>query len=372
MKRTAFYLIVFILAIKPQLFAQVNKKTLNEAERLYGIKAYDQALPLYIEAINAGEKDPIVHYKAGVCFVKTNNTNEQLKAVKYWQYASENAKTGLPPTFLLELGELYLKDENLQKAAETLIRYKEVNKANKAEVAKADVALDKVHTATALMSVPRNMKVHNFGGAINSDLIEYNPVVSADESVMAFTALRPNSGKTRSGDKYIEEILISYNHSGNWSEPTVIPIASESNVGTAGISPDGQKMLIFMGTATDPGSLFQISKNGESWTKPVVIAPTMNTPKFLESTASITPDGKTIYFASDRQGGQGGMDIWKTTMAANGTWTSAVNLGPEVNTKANEDAPFIHPDQKTLFFTSDGHNSMGGGGGGGVGGGGVG
>lgn len=360
MKRTAFYLIIFILAVKPQLFAQGSKKTLNEAERLYGIKAYDQALPLYIEAINAGEKDPLIHYKTGVCLIKTNNINEQLKAIKYWEFAAANAKTGLPPGFLLEFGELYLKDENLQKASEILTKYKEANKANKAEVAKADVALDKVHTATALMSVPRNMKVHNFGASINSDLIEYNPVVSADESVMAFTALRPNSGKTRSGDKYIEEIYISYNHSGNWSEPKVIPIASESNVGTAGISPDGQKMLIFMGTATDPGSLFQISKSGESWTKPVVIAPTMNTPKFLESTASITPDGKTIYFASDRQGGQGGMDIWKTTQATNGTWTSAVNLGPEVNTKANEDAPFIHPDQKTLFFTSDGHNTMGG------------
>jgi outer membrane protein OmpA-like peptidoglycan-associated protein len=131
-------------------------------------------------------------------------------------------------------------------------------------------------------------------------------------------------------------------------------------VGTAGISSDGQKMLIFMGAITDPGSLFMISKSGDTWSKPALINPVINTPKYLESTASITPDGKTIYFASDRMGGQGGLDIWRTSMQANGAWSTPVNLGPEVNSKANEDAPFIHPDQKTLFFTSDGHNTMGG------------
>jgi Tol biopolymer transport system component len=119
------------------------------------------------------------------------------------------------------------------------------------------------------------------------------------------------------------------------------------------MSPDGLKMLIFMGGATDPGGLFQISKAGEAWSKPSLITPSINNPKFLESTASITPDGKTIYFASDRLGGQGGIDIYKTTLGANGAWSQPVNLGPAVNTKANEDAPFIHPDQKTLFFTSD-------------------
>jgi outer membrane protein OmpA-like peptidoglycan-associated protein len=177
---------------------------------------------------------------------------------------------------------------------------------------------------------------------------------------MAFTALRPNTGKTRTGDKFIEEIYTSTNSAGSWSEPKVIPIAHDYNVGTAGMSADGQKMLIFMGGASDPGGLFQITKTGDGWSKPGLLTPTINTPKYLESTASITPDGKTIYFASDRLGGQGGLDIYRTTMQANGTWSTPVNLGPEINTKANEDAPFIHPDQKTLFFTSDGHNSMGG------------
>jgi outer membrane protein OmpA-like peptidoglycan-associated protein len=350
---------LFLLLIASNLLAQGSKKALSEAERFYGIKSYEQALPLFLEAIQAGEKDPIVYYKTGVSYQKMADANDRLKAIPYLEYSVEKG-SGLPSSVYYELGDLHLKDENIQKAITHFTKYKEITKADKVAQARVNDALDMCHTAIGLMSVPRDIKVHNFGSIINTKFTEYNPVVSADESVMAFTALRPNTGKTRSGDKFIEEIYISYNQAGTWSEPKVIPIASEYNVGTAGISPDGQKMLIFMGAVTDPGGLFMINKSGETWSKPSLITPTINSPKFLESTASITPDGKTIYFASDRTGGQGGMDIWRTQMQANGTWSAPVNLGPEVNTKANEDAPFIHPDQKTLFFTSDGHKTMGG------------
>ncbi|MBT1704854.1 OmpA family protein [Chryseosolibacter indicus] len=359
MNRKAVFFSFVLLALAQMALSQANKKSLAEAERFFGIKAYDQALPLFIEAINAGEKNPSVHYKAGVCYQKTGETNQEIKAIPLFEYALANGKD-FPPSVYFDLGYLYLKDESLQKALNAFNTYKGLVKADKAAVAKADQALNTCNTAIALMSVPRNIPVSNFGSIINTQYTEYNPVVSADESIMAFTALRPNTGKTRSGDKFIEEIYISYNNSGTWSEPKLVPVASEYNVGTAGISPDGQKMLIYMGAVTDPGSLFQITRSGESWSKPGIIAPVINTPKYLESTASITPDGKTIYFASDKAGGFGGLDIYKTTLQNNGTWSSPVNLGPAVNSKANEDAPFIHPDQKTLFFTSDGHNSMGG------------
>ncbi|MDL5050940.1 OmpA family protein [Oscillatoria amoena NRMC-F 0135] len=106
-------------------------------------------------------------------------------------------------------------------------------------------------------------------------------------------------------------------------------------------------------------TFFVINRSGETWSKPAVWAPAVNS-KHLETTASITPDGKTIYFASDRLGGKGGLDIYKTELQPNGTWSAPVNMGEPINTKDDEDAPFIHPDQKTLFFTSNGHNTMGG------------
>jgi outer membrane protein OmpA-like peptidoglycan-associated protein len=341
------------------LFAQ-GSKSLADADRFFSVRSYDMALTRYLEAIQAGEKDPMVHYKTGVCYQKSPETDDQIKSIPYFEYALKNGKD-FPAQLFYDLGAIYLKDENIQKALEYFNRFKELSsKADKKVIAMADEAIQTCHNAVALMSVPRNFAVHHFNSIINSKYTEYNPVLSADESVMAFTALRPNTGKTRTGDKFIEEIYITYNNSGAWTEPKVVPVAHDYNVGTAGIAADGQKMLIFMGGSVDPGSLFQITRAGDAWSRPSLVTPTINTPKFLESTASITPDGKTIYFASDRINGQGGLDIYKTTLLANGTWSNPVNLGPEINTKANEDAPFIHPDQKTLFFTSDGHNTMGG------------
>ena len=340
-------------------FAQ-GSKSLSDAERFYSVRSYDMALAKFLEAIQAGEKDPMVHYKTAICYQKSPETDEQIKSIPYFEYALGNGKD-MPSSLYYDLGSIYLKDENIQKALENFAKYKEVSsKADKKAMTAADEAIQTCHHAVALMSVPRNFTVHHFNSIINTKYTEYNPVLSADESVMAYTALRPNTGKTRTSDKFIEEIYITYNNSGAWSEPKVVPIAHDYNVGTAGLAADGQKMLIFMGGASDPGSLFQIVKAGDVWSKPSLITPTINTPKYLESTASITPDGKTIYFASDRISGQGGLDIYKTTLLANGAWSPPVNLGPEINTKANEDAPFIHPDQKTLFFTSDGTNTMGG------------
>lgn len=357
--KSAHILCFMLICCVTSVFAQ-GGKSLADADRYFSVRSYDMALPKYLEAIQAGEKDPMVHYKAGVCFQKSAETDEQIKAIPYFEFALANGKD-MPASLYYDLGNIYLKDENIQKALECIHKFKErSSKADKKAMAMADEAIQICHNAVALMSVPRNFKVHHFNSIINSRYTEYNPVLSADESVMAFTALRPNTGKTRTGDKFIEEIYITYNNSGAWTEPKVVSIAHDYNVGTAGLAADGQKMLIFMGGSTDPGSLFQIKKEGETWSKPSLLTPTINTPKYLESTASITPDGKTIYFASDRINGYGGLDIYKTTMQPNGSWSTPVNLGPEVNTKANEDAPFIHPDQKTLFFTSDGHNTMGG------------
>jgi outer membrane protein OmpA-like peptidoglycan-associated protein len=356
MRRAVSFLSI-AMAVSFQLVAQTNK-SLNEAQKFFGLKNYEAALPKYLEAIQSGVKDPLAYYQTGFCYKTNQSVDNQIKGIPYYEQAL-NLKKDFPPQSYYDLASLYLKNEQLQKAMETFGAYRDLVKLDKKALALADRGYQSCQNAIAMMSVPRSFTVHSFPGALNTQYTEYNPVVSADESVLAFTALRPNTGRTRSGDKFIEEIYVAYNKSGNWSEPKVVPIASEYNVGTAGISADGQKMVVFMGGATDPGNLFQVTKSGETWSKPSILSATINSAG-LESTSSLTPDGKVIYFASDRQGGKGGLDIWKIEMKADGKWSLPVNLGPEINTKDNEDAPFIHPDQKTLFFTSDGHNTMGG------------
>ena len=130
-----------------------GSKALSNAEKFFGVKSYDQALPLYEEAIKAGEKDPMVHYKAGVCYQKQQEIAEQVKAIPYFEYAIQNAK-GLPPQVTYDLGELYLKDENLAKATATFSAYRDLVKADKKATAMADEAIKTAHNAVAFMSVP--------------------------------------------------------------------------------------------------------------------------------------------------------------------------------------------------------------------------
>jgi outer membrane protein OmpA-like peptidoglycan-associated protein len=335
-----------------------NTKSLSEAHRFYDAKNYEKALPFFLTAIGAGATDPKVNYETGVCYAKSRDLKDQLNAIPFFEIALKDEKN-MPVSLYFDLAELYLKNEQIDKALAHFTKYKDLTKLDAKAQVLARKSIEICNNALIFMSAPRNIQVKSFPGTVNTSYTEYNPVVSADESVMAFTTLRPNTGRTRTGDKFIEEILITYNQAGNWSEPVVVPVSSEYNVGTAGISPDGQKMIVFYGGVDDEGSLYQISRSGDTWSKPTLLASTINS-KYLESTASITPDGKSIYFASNRSGGKGGMDIWKIDLKADKTWGQPINLGPEVNTKDNEDAPFIHPDQKTLFFTTDGHTTMGG------------
>lgn len=353
--RGLFFILAAFLA-SAQAMAQ--SKTLSAAERFYSVKNYEQAMPLFEEEIKNGNKEAMVHYKAGVCFIKSPDLNQQIKAIPYLDYAIKNEKS-LPVSVYYDLADAYLKNEVLDKAKELFQKYKELTKTDKTAQKKAEEGIKACETAKAFMKVPRKFNVRSKGPDINSTFTEYGPVVSADESVLAFTALRPNTGKGVTGNKFVEEIQLSTNDAGKWGSPQVLNLNTEQNLGTAGISADGQKMYIFMSGVNDPGNLFQINKSAEGWSKPAVITGTMNSPA-METGASITPDGKTIYFSSDRPGGKGGLDIYRITQTANGTWGAPQNLGYPINTDADEDAPFIHPDQKTLYFTSNGHKTMGG------------
>ncbi len=341
--------------------AQNTSKLIYSADKYFKIRNYNEALPLYLEAIEQGVKnDPLVFYNAGVCYIESNSIDEQVKSITYFEKAINLGVDQLPPTAYNRLASAYHKDEQIEQAIKYYELYKSsLNKNNVPAIKRVERDLEIANNALLLVSSPRDIEIQNFGTIINSEYTEYNPVVSADESVMAFTALRPTTGKTRSSEDFIEEVYISYNTTGAWSAPEKIDIISDYNVGTAGLSADGQQMLIFLGGPNGTFNLFSINISGNELSSPITLKNKINS-RSLESTASLTPDGKTLYFASNRPGGYGGLDIYTIKKNENGEWGEAINLGPKVNTKYNEDAPFIHPDQWTLFFTSDGHKTIGG------------
>lgn len=215
------------------------------------------------------------------------------------------------------------------------------------------------------MKHPVKFDLINMGENINSDYDEYLPAVVADESEIIFTVMRPRDDKTVCVFCQSEEdFYASKKQNGTWQPryPLEYPINTGYNEGAQCISPDGH-YLFFTLCNTDFGNgscdLYWSKRIGERWSRPRNFDAPVNT-KSWESQPSIAPDGKTIYFVSNRSGGFGGMDIWKTEMTEEGVFSVPVNLGETINTEYDESAPFIHADGRTLYFVSNGHPGMGG------------
>ncbi len=328
---------------------------LYRGEKLFNIKNYKGAIESLNEAVSLGASDPSIHYMLAVSYMQQPNASDQMKALRSIELI-EKAKfpDNLPKDIYFYTAQILHKNMELDKALKYYDKYlSEINNSDAKLIAEVSLQKQKANNAFQLIREKKEIKIEQMAPPINSEFTEYNPVVSADQGIMAFTSLRPNA---RTG-KAIEEIYITYRKDGTWGKTSKIELNTNDNVGTAGISPDGQQMLVFIGLGRK-GSIYMMNKDGDKWSAPSPING-LNSNN-LESTASITPDGKKIYFASNRPGGFGGMDIYIAEKLANGDWGNIKNLGPEVNTKYDEDAPFIHPDMKTLYYTSNGERSMGG------------
>lgn len=207
--------------------------------------------------------------------------------------------------------------------------------------------------ASMAIKSPVAFKPENIGAEINTAADEYLPVVTADEGLMIFTRREKNN-----------EDFYQSNHKNNkWLKAA--PLSSRINTpqfneGAQSVSQDGQ-YLFFTGCNRPDGrgrcDIFLSKKNGNEWDKPYNLGAPINTSGW-ESQPCISADGRTLYFVSNRKGGYGGYDIWKSTVSDKG-WSEPENLGPTINTRYNEQSPFIHPDGTTLYFCSDGWPGMG-------------
>lgn len=209
------------------------------------------------------------------------------------------------------------------------------------------------------------IEIEEIGSSINTSFNDYAPVITADKSIMYFTSRRPFTEKevkkNKEGSENIYEAIFDDEDS-VWlvaealKQPINDPKRFNSNIA---VSNDGQRLLVYMDDGYGYGDIYESYLVGNTWSEPQSLGKTINSDDH-ESSASIAPDGRTIYFVSDRKGGKGGRDIWRARKTDQGDWNDAENLGAQINTKKNEEGVFIHPDGKTLYFSSEGHNSKGG------------
>lgn len=340
------------------------EKAIGKGDDLYnkGHLFYSQALEFYLLAQDFNPDNAELNYKIGSCYLWSTS---KLKAIPFLEKA-QKLNMRVDPLLHFMLGRAYHLNLQWDKAiAEYNKALKAVNVTDSKEKGEElQNYIAECKNGKELVKKPVNVKIENVGPAINTIYPDYGAVISADESVMIFTSKRnTNIGADKNIDpmtkQFYEDIYISNKKDGKWEEAQNIgsPINDAKNNATAGISLDGQTLFIYFGD--HGGDIGQTQLKGDKWQEPKLFGGNINT-KYQESSASLSYDGKTLYFVSDRPGGLGDRDIYYCIKDASGKWGDPINMGPEINTFYGEEGVFAHPDGKTLYFSSQGWNSMGG------------
>ncbi len=336
--------------------------SLEAGEKFFqlGQSHYYMAIRYYLSAEKFNPNNDQLNYKLGECML-SHNSPFKTDALSYLQKAFA-LNPAISPDIHYQLGKAYqlnLDWENAKKEYSAYLQTLNQKKDGDA-VAATKKRIEECTNGELLVKSPVRVFIDNVGPTINTEYPEYGAIISADESEMIFTSKRSTTtgGQLDKDDgQYLEDLYISFNKNGKWSPATNMgsPINTDGDDATSGISVDGQTLYVYR-----DGDIFESHLKGITWTKPERLNSKINTSQYKETSVSLSPDGKTLYFVSDRPGGYGDRDIYKSVADAKGRWTEAVNLGAVINTQYGEEGISMQADGKTLYFSSQGHNSMGG------------
>lgn len=313
---------------------------------------YEEALKAYFNAHKFNPHNAELNYKIAYCYLHSAY-RQQHKALPYAENVLKLAPQYKQDAYLL-LGEAQQYNGLFQEAIASFRQHQLLSGQSMQR------KIRECENAIQLAKRQGRVQIDHLGAQMNSEYPEYAVVISADERTMYFTSRRPDTkgGQRNTMDGlFMEDIYRSEHNGQQWlpAEP-VQNINSENNDATVGLSPDGSKMLIYI-----EGDLYECQLRGKEWSRPVRLPDTINSRKYSETSASFSPDQQLLYFVSNNpEGSHGGRDIFVSQADGKGGWGPARNLGPIINTKEDEEGVFIHPDGKTLYFSSKGHNNIGG------------
>jgi len=345
---------------------KVAVKALDEGNALYeeGFQVWSDAIPFFVEANKFNPDNADLNYKLGNCYLVSIYKS---KALEYFKHAYELTPT-ISKDIHFKMGRSYQLQYKLDKALYEYGLYRKTlnNNTNAEEIVELNRLMAQCETGKNLMDHPERVWIDNLGKMINSKDPEYSPMISADESVLMFTTRRQEgigTDKDPSDGKYMEDIYISEkDKEGNWTKAIGVGenINTKSHDATAGLSNDGLTSYIYYGRY-GVGDIYISKKDAEGWTKAKDAGKYVNGKKSHETSACLSFDKKWLYFISNREGGKGGHDIWKSPWnEEKEIWGEPVNIGDVINTNYDEVGVFIHPDGRTMYFSSKGHKGMGG------------
>jgi outer membrane protein OmpA-like peptidoglycan-associated protein len=344
----SFVLIAFFFCS----FGQDARDHLAKGDRAFDKKDYEGALKSYLDALAVDAGDALVNFKTGMCYFNIGDNGD---AVVYLEKAYDlNPK--VDPFIEYHLGMAYQGDYKFRKAGEHFTIFR---KQNKKLAAVTTQKLKECKIGDSLMNMPARAEVHPMGPEINTPFAEHSPLVTPDGNTLIFTSTRADEGyKLKSSTNY-EDVYVSHRAAGQWSGPEKIGAVVNSRYNEAAVSLSTDGKTLFLYYEEGHGDIYTSTLDNGAWTKPVPLNQFINHPLYRETTACMSADGKSLFFASNRPGGKGGLDIYVSKRGAKGDWGRPTNLGSSINTRKDEDSPFPDRDGVTLYFSSDGHPGLG-------------
>lgn len=341
----------------------VNLAKILDARHQYNVNNMRGALTLYREVLDSDPASATAMYGIAECHYALKKYS---LALEYLDKAvAANAKVNSSTNFFY--GQIHHRVGDLDKAKEYYNMFIQASKGNSYEKELAIKYIKQCDFAKEMMANPVPVTISNMGEVVNTRFEEYAPSITADGKLLIFTSRRSDTkgGEIdKKGDyKFFEDIYFSrYDEStGEWtdSESLYGSVNTETYDAVLSVAPDGSGIYVYKNTVTTTGDIYysKHNQNEDTWLAATKMPKPINT-SYFESSISQTADGNTLYFISERPEGYGQGDIYVSYKKGNG-WSNPKNLGDIINTDEDEKFVFIHPNGKTLYFASNGHECLG-------------
>jgi outer membrane protein OmpA-like peptidoglycan-associated protein len=342
--------------------AQSTRKDLKTGNKLFNLENYRASIPYYERVLAKDPNNATALFRAGVAYL----TFDKEKASDYI-YKAQKLKPKVSKDIEYWLGEVDHLNYNFDEAITHYQAYnatlKKKNDSRREEVAQL---IQHSKNAKVLFNQPKDIFVKNLGPTVNTQYSEHSPVISSDDKTLIYTSRGEQvtgsdvkkKGLAADGE-YFEDIFETHRvDADNWEKPRSLSGVLNAKGHDASIQLFDNDTKLLMYRNDNDGDFFVSEKTGGDWTAPKKLNDNINS-KYREGDAYITPDGSTIYFSTGKYSEDNSLDLYYSTRTPGGDWGPAKSLGGAINTKYDEDSPYLSADGKTLYFASKGHNTMG-------------
>ncbi|MDF7811283.1 OmpA family protein [Hymenobacter sp. YC55] len=353
-------------AVAQPTLAQSTRKQLKTANKFFEQENYRASIPFYEQVLAKEPNNPLALFRAGISYMSFDKE----KASDYI-YKAQKLKPKVSKDVEYWLGRVDHLNYNFDEAIAHFQAYNVTLKPKDTRKAELAQLIQHSKNAKVQFNSPKDIFVKNLGPTVNTPYAEHSPVISGDDKLLLFTSRGENvTGAGNTGDKkggnlatdgeYYEDIFETKRiDDENWDKPRSLSgvLNGKGHDASTQLFDNDSKLLMYR--QDENGDIFYSEKSGGDWTAPKKLNQNVNS-KAFESDAFITPDGLTIYFSTGKYSEDGSLDIYYSTRQAGGDWGPAKSMGTAINTKYDDDSPYLSRDGKTLYFSSRGHNTMGG------------